>query len=263
LKFLTYVLIAVGWGGAAFAQAPSVAQGGILNAASFDRTDAVAAGSLVSIFGSNLANNLTQGSSIPLSINLDNTTVTFNNIPAPLLFVSSGQINAQIPWEVGNATTANVVVTNNGTASAPVSFQLTSAGPGIFANNGVGQAIAYGNSDGAFAAPASFAPNSHPAKIGGDAVIILATGLGAVTPPMQSGNNVTDGQLHSCTTNPQVMVGNVPAQFIYCAMSPQFVGVYQIGIVLAAGTPIGNAVPLQLIQNGITTTSQVTIAVSN
>jgi hypothetical protein len=33
--------------------------------------------------------------------------------------------------------------------------------------------------------------------------------------------------------------------------------------VIAPGTPTGNAVPLQLVMNGITSTNQVTIAVSN
>jgi uncharacterized protein (TIGR03437 family) len=61
---------------------------------------------------------------------------------------------------------------------------------------------------------------------------------------------------------PTVLVGNVPAQVLFAGMSPQFVGINQINIVLAPGTPTGNAVPLQLQVGGIVTTNQLTIAVS-
>ena len=93
--------------------------------------------------------------------------------------------------------------------------------------------------------------------------MILATGLGPVNPPVQTGNDVTDGQLHQCATLPVVMVGGVQAQVVFAGMTPQFVGVYQLNIVIQPGTPTGNAVPLQIQMNGITTTNLVTIAVSN
>jgi len=55
----------------------------------------------------------------------------------------------------------------------------------------------------------------------------------------------------------------VEAQLIFSGMQPQFPGVYQINIILASGTPTGDAVPLQFVMNGITTTDKVTIAVTN
>ena len=45
-------------------------------------------------------------------------------------------------------------------------------------------------------------------------------------------------------------------------MTPQFVGVYQINIIVANGTPTGNAVPLQIVMSGITSRNDVTIAVT-
>jgi uncharacterized protein (TIGR03437 family) len=264
LKHITRFLLALSLGSAAaLAQTPSIADGGVLNGASFATGEAVAPGSLISIFGTNLANGTANASSIPLSTQLSNVSVTFNNVPAPLLgvyAVSPNQINAQVPWEVTGSQTASVVVRNGSLVSAAASVQLTSAAPGIFAANG--QAIAYGNSDAAFAAPTSFAPGSHPAKIGGDPVIILATGLGPVNPAVQTGNDVTDGATHFCASNPQITVGNTTAQFLYCVMSPQFVGVYQLGIIVAPGTPTGNAVPLQITMNGVKSNAP-TIAVSN
>lgn len=185
----------------AFAQTPVVAPGGVLNAASFALNQGVAPGSLVSIFGTNLASSLALADSIPLSTSLGNVTVQFNNIPSPLLFVNhdpvnGDQINAQLPYAVATGN-AQVVVNRGGTASAPANLNVISAAPGIFAVSfGVGQAIAYGNSDGQLAAPPGSVPGltTHPAKIGDPTtLVILATGLGAVNPPVTTGSAVTDG----------------------------------------------------------------------
>jgi uncharacterized protein (TIGR03437 family) len=256
---------------AAWAQTPVVANGGVLNGASFAHNQAVAPGSLVSIFGTDLASSLAQADSIPLSTSLGGVSVTFNNVPAPMYFVNHSaangdQVNAQLPWEV-QGSTAQVIVTRNGSSSAPMAVPLTTAAPGIFAVTfGVGQAIAYGNTDGLIAAAPGAVPGltTHPAKIGDPStLVILATGLGAVNPPLQSGNVVTDGQLHPTVVTPEVLVGGVSANVVFSGMTPQFVGVYQVNIIIAPGTPTGNSVPLQLRMNGITTTDQVTIAVSN
>jgi uncharacterized protein (TIGR03437 family) len=259
----------------AHAQTPVVASGGVLNAASFTKGQAVTPGSLVSIFGTNLASSLAAADTVPLSTTLGNVSVAFNNIAAPLLFVNhdaanGDQVNAQLPWNVlpagAQTGNVNVVVTRNGQASAPVSVPVGAVSPGIFAVNfGTGNAIAYGNSDGIIAAAAGAIPGltTHPAKIGDQGtLVILATGLGAVDPPVVTGNVVTDGQLHKTTTPIQVLVGNVPAQVVFSGMTPQFVGVYQINIIIQSGTPTGDKVPLQISMGGITTTNLVTIAVS-
>lgn len=252
---------------AAFAQAPVVAPGGVLNGASFVKDQAVAPGSLVSIFGTNLASTNGLANSIPLSTSLANVSVTFNGVQAPLIGVfhsaaNGDQINAQLPWEVPNGS-ANVVVNNNGSVSAPVSLQVGPS-PGIFSFGT--QAIAYGNSSGIIAAANGAIPNlnTQPAKINDPLTLaILATGLGPVNPPVQTGNVVTDGLVHNTVTTPTVTVGNVPAQVVFSGMTPQFVGVYQINIIIAPGTPTGNAVPLQITMGGVTTPSNITIAVSN
>src|SRR5258708_4053062 len=130
---------------------PSVAPGGVLNGASFIKGQPVAPGSIVSIFGSNLSSSLQITDTVPLSTSLAGVSVTFNNVTAPLYFVSSGQINAQVPYEVQPGT-VNIVVTN-GTSSAPVAFDLAAAAPGGFSiPTAVGNGIII-NSAGSIAAP--------------------------------------------------------------------------------------------------------------
>jgi uncharacterized protein (TIGR03437 family) len=256
----------------ALAQTPMVNAGGVLNSGSYS-TQGVAPGSIVSIFGTNLAANVATADSIPLSGSLgDVTSVTFNGVPATLFFVGPLQINAQLPWDVlpsGTDTgSVNIVVTRATGTSQPQTVPVIQTSPGIFTvnQNGLGQAFAYDNTTGAVAAPTGttigsfkIAPISISSK---HALIIACTGLGAVTPPI--GNGVPGGTPNFSQTNlmPTVLVGGVQAQFVYSLLSPQYVSEYQIGIVLAEGTPTGNQVPLQIQINGVTTTDQVTIAVA-
>jgi uncharacterized protein (TIGR03437 family) len=247
--------------GIAAAQAPSVADGGVLNAASFARNQAVTPGALVAIFGSNLASALGLASSVPLSTMIDDVSVTFNNVPAPLLFVSPGQINAQVPWStaMGNA---QVVVRRGGQASAPVAAPIGEFNPGVFTfPPGVGFAIAI-NADGSLAAPAGSIPGfpTRPTTVGAP-LIILGTGLGAVDPPVGDGEPGGPTTLRVCTTTPRVTVGGRDAQVFFAGLSPQFPGVYQLNIAVPEGVPTGNAVPLQIIVGGITSTDQAVIAV--
>src|SRR6478672_13149821 len=104
-----------------YAQTPSVAAGGVLNGASFDRNMPVTPGSLISIFGSNLAATTAMADSIPLSSVLGGVNVKVNGIDAPLNGVfhtaDGDQINAQLPWNVP-AGSAQVVVTRDGVPSA-------------------------------------------------------------------------------------------------------------------------------------------------
>src|SRR5688572_6283712 len=247
------------------AQTPVIAPGGVLNGASFDKTgQPVAVGSLVSIFGTDLAAATASANSVPLSTQLSGVTVTFNGTAAPLKDVvhsaAGDQINAQVPWEALSAGsqsgTAQVVVSRNGVTSAPLAVNIGSSAPGIFTfPGGLGQAVAYGNSDGVIAAPvnAGLPFTSAPARIADpQTLVILCTGLGPVDPPVATGANANDGRLHQTVTVPQVLVGGVAANVVFSGMTPQFVGVYQLNIVIANGTPTGNAVPLQIVMNGIT-----------
>src|ERR1022692_4971141 len=114
----------------AVAQAPLVEPGGVVDAASFKGP--VVPGSLVSIFGSNLASGTASASAIPLPVTLGGVSVSFNGIAAPLLYVSGQQINAQLPWEVSTTGPVSVVVANGTAASAPHSVQVGTFSPGLF-----------------------------------------------------------------------------------------------------------------------------------
>jgi uncharacterized protein (TIGR03437 family) len=90
-------------------QAPQFSAAGIVNAASF-AGGPVAPGEIVTIFGTNLTDK-----------------VTFDSIPATLVFASPTQVNVTVPYSVGGPTT----VMQMGTSS--VQLQVAPSAPGIFA----------------------------------------------------------------------------------------------------------------------------------
>lgn len=251
---------AIAVGSAAMAQTPLITTNGVVNAASSSHSAVAAPGSLISIFGSGLASGLTIASSATLSTSLaDVNSVTINGQPAPLAFVSDSQINAQIPWEAQTGM-ANVVVTRAGTASQPISLQVNQFAPALFGLNlGTLQALAT-NADGTLtgAAGTTAGINSHPATAG-DTITFFATGLGPVNSTPADGANSSD-QMRSTTTAPTVLIGGAPAQVSFCGLSPQFVGVYQLNVVVPGGVTTGNTVSVQVQMGGVSSVDPVTIA---
>src|SRR5581483_1612081 len=144
---------------------------GVSDAASYQIK--AAPGGLISIFGSNLATGTASAQALPLPADLLGTTVSINGIAAPLLYVSSAQINAQVPYEVQPDAAANVLVqTPNGNASGTLNVQA--AAPAIFTITSTGSgtgAILNTNY--------SLVMDNNPAQPG-QIVQIYATGLGAI-----------------------------------------------------------------------------------
>ena len=190
---------------------------------------------------------------------------------APLLFVTNNQINLQIPWEV-DATMGpvTVVVTVDGVSSDPVEVPLSPAAPGVFTfDSGPGRAVAINNADGTVAQPegslAGAGISTKPVTAG-DVLIILATGLGPVTPTAETGEHSLDEQgafvQRDTTFQPKVFIGGVEAQVLFSGLSPEFVGVYQVNVFVPGGVEPGDTVSLVIEVNGVRSREDVTIAVS-
>jgi uncharacterized protein (TIGR03437 family) len=244
--------------------------GGIVNGASFQTGEPITPGSLISIFGADLASSEQPATSIPLPLSLGGASVTFQSgstsIAAPLLYTLPGdpannvksQINLQVPWELAPGT-VSVTVTNGTVSSQAASATVGPFSPGVFASNGL--AIAE-NSDGTLAWPAGAVAGltTHGAAAG-DTLVVYATGLGALLqPPPADGANSLDLLRYTATT-PVVLIGGQPASVSFSGLSPQFVGVNQLNVVVPNVTP-GNSVPIQIQAGGITTSSQITIAIA-
>jgi len=205
-------------------------------------------GALVAIFGSNLAAALAQPGTVTLSTSLaDVSSVQINGIASPIALVSPAQINVQVPWELDPTSgSASIVVTNGLGPSQKVRVPIVQYAPTILnASEGGAQALAT-NADGSLNGPAGIVPGAttHAASAG-DNIAIYATGLGPVTPSPVDGAPSSD-QPRNTNTVPVVMIGGISAQVVSSALSPQFVGVYVLSVVVPQGAGTGPSVPVQV-----------------
>lgn len=106
----------------ALAQKPTIT--GIVNAASYAAPtlllDAIAPGSIATIFGTNLSSQTLTATSLPLPTQLADMQVKVDGVPAPLLFLSPNQINFQVSWRyLNSAEWRRIVVPQPDGAPAP------------------------------------------------------------------------------------------------------------------------------------------------
>jgi uncharacterized protein (TIGR03437 family) len=201
------------------------------NAASFV-TAGAPAGSLFSIFGTDLSTNDGQDVTTNLPYSLANASVTVNGEAVPLSYVSPTQINAQMPLDVAPGY-ATVIVTNSKVVSNAAAVYIpATAVPGIFiygSNRAVAQNLP------------SYALNTTSAPApAGSSIVVYFTGGG----PVQGGSSLVTGHptpsgLYPVTESSSVTVGGLPATIEFIGLSPGFVGLYQANIVIptiAAGT---------------------------
>lgn len=220
----------------AFAQAVPKA-GGVVNGASFAGN--LCPGTLASLFGSNLAAVASSAQSLPLPTGLLGTQVLVQDpsmaipILTPLYFVSPGQINFQIPFEVVRTIVSVRVSTPQGISNA-LNVTLSPMAPGIFSRtaDGTGTALAF---DPAFN-PLAATPGL------GSTVILYATGLGATTPAATSGApGSSSPPLNQVAGALDVTIGGSKATVAWAGLAPGFAGVYQLNVV-PAGEAIGDVV---------------------
>jgi uncharacterized protein (TIGR03437 family) len=180
---------------------------------------------LMSIFGTNLANTTataTAGSTIaPYS--LGGVTATVNNIAAPVLYVSSSQVNIQLPQEVGVGPAVLGINNNGEVAGFPLTVTASAAGIFVDANGAV-------------------LPNAA-AQQGGYGTIYL-TGAGEISNlPLTGRAPSVTASLSSLGTTSlplSVTVGGTPALIQFAAQAPGKFGTIQVNFIVPPSTPLGD-----------------------
>ena len=226
--------------------------GGVSNAASY--TGAFAPGGIISIFGTELAPATGVADTSPLPTILAGTWATINGTPAPLYFVSGGQMNIQIPYEAPANATATLRIENG--ASVFYSLNIAATAPAIFTTNaqGTGQGAILNTSY-------QLVDATHPATPGSTYLQIYCIGLGAVSNQPADGAAALSNPLSQTSTLPQVTIGGVSVNASFSGLAPGFVGLYQVNALVPEGVTAGDAVPVTISIGGATSNT-VTIAVS-
>ena len=243
----------------------------VISASSYGAFPAVAPGTWMEIYGTNLANVVSQtwnsadfnGNLAPTA--LAATNVTIDGQPAFIDFVSPLQVNAESPSNIATGP-QTVLVTTPGGTSAPftVTVNATEAGllaPTSFNIGGIQYAVAQFG-DGAYVLPtgAVAGVTSRPAQPG-DEIVLYGIGFGPVTPNIPAGQLVE--QANKLTSSFNISIGGVPVTNVpYVGLAPDFTGLYQINVVVPAINGSGT-VPVTFAVGGVAGTQTVNLAVSN
>ena len=225
----------------------------------------IAPGELLTLFGSGLGPatliSATVGSNGLYPTTLAGTTVTFNNVPAPIVYTSSSLVTVVAPYEITGSSTANISLTGPGgtfTASMPVAATV----PAMFTANtsGVGDAAAINVADGTVNNAA------HPAHLG-SFIELYANGAGYTNHPVNGQPTPTtcNGGGISCLPVPllpvTVKIGNQILNPTYAGGAPTLIaGVMQVNVQIPT-TIITGQVLVQIMVNGYPSQPGVTINV--
>lgn len=242
--------------------------GGVVNNAAFARDDPVPQGGICALFGEQLSNQDPQlGDKIPLVQQLGGATVFVNDRAAPLYFTSYGQINFQLPFETPPGE-ALVRVDRDGRRGNTVSVRVVERAPRIlrYLVSGLEEyGIVQNPKDGTFAIPTALSATTtvpgHPVARG-DAVVMYVIGMGQAVPPVATGAGAPLDPLSEILPRPQVIFGGAEVtDVLYSGLTPFFVGLYQVNVVVPNRSPRGDAVSVALSQDGRIISNKVNIAI--
>jgi uncharacterized protein (TIGR03437 family) len=235
-----------------------VSAAGVVNAANYT-AGAVAPGEIITVFGAGFGPSQLTGLSVNtagrVSSAIESLQVTFDGVPAPLIYAVTGQLSAVVPYEVAGKDSTVMLVTDSGNYSQAVTLSVAPAAPALFTLNqaGTGQ-LAMINEDGTINGP------GHPAPKG-SIVTVYGTGEGVTVPAAATGQ-VNSKVFPKPILPASATMGGQPAALAYLGAGPGFVaGVLQGNITVPLNAPSGNAVPVILTIGGVSSSSAATMAI--
>ena len=175
----------------------------------------------------------TNAARLPLAIDYASVSFDAGNISVPghISYVSGGQINVQVPWELAGQTSAKVKVTIDFSNGNVFTIPIAAYAPGFF-ETGTGVVAAL---------DANFQKINagNPAKRGA-VVQLYANGLGPVDNQPASGDPGLAQPLSHTTTVPIVTIGGRQLTPGFSGLTPTVVGLYQMNVTIPADMPTGN-----------------------
>jgi uncharacterized protein (TIGR03437 family) len=247
----------------------------VISASSYGGFNALAPGTWMEIYGSNLANLASNASQTWATANfngnaaptmLGGTTVTIGGQSAFIDYVSPGQVNAQVPSNIATGPEQVVVSTPGGTSAAyTITVNVTEPGllaPSVF-DLPAGQYLGATFPNGAtFVLPPGVASGVPTARaVPGDVIIFYGVGFGTVTPNIPAGQIVT--QTNSLPTGEfQVSFAGAPATVQFAGLTGGYLGLYQFNVVVP-NVAASDAVPVTFTLGGTAGTQKLITSVGN
>lgn len=228
---------------ALFDAVPYVAPTGVQNGAGSTPQPGVAPGSVISIFGANLASAVATAPDSPLPQTLSGTVVQAATRMLPLFFVSPGQINAQLPGDFAEGP-ATLTVSAQGQPDVHASFTVVRNAPGLFQQivNGKSFAVAL-HQDG------SVVTTDAPA-LRGELLTVYGTGFGPTDHMRPVGFEVPQTPPFLLLDAASVVVGDAVLAAENAFAAPAHVAVDVVQFRLGDGAPSATNAPLRVRING-------------
>jgi uncharacterized protein (TIGR03437 family) len=236
----------------------------VTNAASYV-TGAVSPGELVTVFGTAIgpataAYAATDTTTGKLATTVGGVQVLFNFTPAPMIYASSMQVSAVVPYEMASVAGPSVWIKYLGQTSYAYPLTTSTTAPGLFTQNASGSGPgAILNQDNSVNGP-----GNRAAK--GSIVQLFLTGEGQTSPPSVTGA-ITTAALPPPQVTPApvlavgVTVNGQPALYVYAGEAPGLVaGMMQLNVQIPANAPSGD-LPILVSIGGNTSQKGVTVSV--
>lgn len=224
---------------------PTINTGGVVNAASFTAGQGIAPGSIVSLFGTGLADDSGVAKIIPLPISINADSVSFDasdgtSVVGSLYYVSSTQVNVQVPWEITGKGSVQMKVNVDFSSGTLVTEPVVTYSPAVFSY--------VDSTDGQIAAALDqnnkLVGSGNPV-VRGQVVQLFCNGLGPVTNQPATGAAASASPLSQTQTMPQVTIGGQSATVNFSGLAPDYAGLYQVNVVVPSGINAG-VVPIAL-----------------
>jgi uncharacterized protein (TIGR03437 family) len=242
----------------ASATAPSLSAAGVVNGATA-APGPVAPGGIIVVYGARLGpstlTTLALDAQGRVSSTLANTRVFFDGVASPLIYTSSGQLSAIVPYSVSGKSTTQMVAELNGIKSEAITLPVASSSPGFFSVDFSGKnQVAALNEDGSVNSASNAA---EPGKL----IVLYGTGAGTFK------SNPVDGAviglpLPEFLSPLTLQIGGIDAELLYAGPAPGLVsGVFQINARIPMGVESGDKVPIRVRSGNIESPVGTTIAV--
>jgi uncharacterized protein (TIGR03437 family) len=227
-----------------------ISKAGVRNAAGEAPVAAVAPGSIVSIYGANLAPGSVAGPSNPLVQTLAGVTVHVAGRILPLFFVSPEQINAQLPYDLPEGA-HTLTIKSREMADVTTAFDVARNAPGLFTIMRGALAVAAVNRTAGEPVNAD-----HPVRRG-EVVSIFGTGFGPhrLAPP--EGFGIQESDAFRISDPVEVLLGDQVVTPEYAGVATGMPGVVVVRFRVPVDLPESSMTQLAVRVNGTTTNSAV------
>lgn len=243
----------------------------VVNGANF-ASGPVAPGTIVSVFSAPAPNALSTTATLapstanfsdlpnplPIPTTLADIQVLVNGAPAPLFYVSPGQINLPLPTTLPTSGVVDLEIVSRSTSRiyGLTEVSLAAVSPALFtlAGSGRGQLAALNSPD-------NSVNTASKALVRGQVLTLFGTGEGLVPNGPPDGSVATG--ITPTTDRPRIVIGGIDvddSNVLYSGLAPGLAGVWQINVLVPQEVTAGSQIPVVVYLRSSPTQMQAFVA---